>query len=113
MLEATDPWQELTEGETIGVIDRFALQHRLPKRRNLTAADREMPRGARGGLAVASRDVVIDAGAGANTMKITETAVHGDLRVGAGDGDDSLSLTNSVIAGKRKIHLGGGSNTGP
>jgi hypothetical protein len=30
MLEATDPWQELSEGDTIGVIDRFALQHRLP-----------------------------------------------------------------------------------
>jgi hypothetical protein len=30
MLEATDPWQELSEGEAIGVIDRFALQRRLP-----------------------------------------------------------------------------------
>ncbi len=29
-LEAADPYQELSEGETIGVIDRFALQHRLP-----------------------------------------------------------------------------------
>ena len=31
MLEAADPYQELSEGEAIGVIDRFALQHRLPK----------------------------------------------------------------------------------
>ena len=30
MLEATDPWRELSEGEAIGVIDRFALQRRLP-----------------------------------------------------------------------------------
>ena len=30
MLQATDPCQELSEGEAIGVIDRFALQHRLP-----------------------------------------------------------------------------------
>jgi hypothetical protein len=55
MLEATDPWQELSEGEAIGVIDRFALQHRLPDgktvldqflagRPDLTAADREMLR---------------------------------------------------------------------
>lgn len=56
MLEATDPWQELSEGEAIGVIDRFALQYRLPNgksvldqflvsRPDLTAADREMLRG--------------------------------------------------------------------
>jgi hypothetical protein len=56
MLETTDPWQELSEGEAIGVIDRFALQHRLPNgktvldqflagRPDLTAADREMLRG--------------------------------------------------------------------
>ena len=56
MLEATDPWQELSEGEAIGVIDRFALQHRLPNgktvldqflaaRPDLTAADQEMLRG--------------------------------------------------------------------
>ena len=30
MLEAADPYQELSEGEAIGVIDRFALQHFLP-----------------------------------------------------------------------------------
>jgi hypothetical protein len=56
MLEATDPWQELSEGEAIGVIDRFALQRRLPNgktvldqflaaRPDLTATDREMLRG--------------------------------------------------------------------
>jgi hypothetical protein len=56
MIEATDPWQELSEGEAIGVIDRFALQHRLPNgktvldqflagRPDLTATDREMLRG--------------------------------------------------------------------
>jgi hypothetical protein len=56
MLEATDPWQELSEGEAIGVIDRFALQHRLPNgktvleqflasRPDLTSADQEMLRG--------------------------------------------------------------------
>ena len=56
MLEAADPYQELSEGEAIGVIDRFALQHRLPNgktmldqflagRPDLTAADREMLRG--------------------------------------------------------------------
>ena len=55
MLEAADPYQELSEGEAIGVIDRFALQHRLPNgktmldqflagRPDLTAADREMLR---------------------------------------------------------------------
>ncbi len=55
MLEATDPWQELSEGEAIDVIDRFALQHRLPNgktildqflasRPDLTVADREMLR---------------------------------------------------------------------
>jgi hypothetical protein len=56
MLEAADPYQELSEGDAIGVIDRFALQHRLPNgktvldkflgsRPDLTAADREMLRG--------------------------------------------------------------------
>src|SRR5260370_11062604 len=30
MLQAADPWQELSEGEAISVIHRFALQHRLP-----------------------------------------------------------------------------------
>jgi hypothetical protein len=56
MLGAADPYQELSEGEAIGVIDRFALQHRLPNgktlldeflagRPDLTAADREMLRG--------------------------------------------------------------------
>ncbi len=30
MLEAAGPGGELGEGEAIGVIDRFALQHRLP-----------------------------------------------------------------------------------
>ena len=56
MLEAADPYQELSEGEAIGVIDRFALQHRLLNgktmldqflagREDLTAADREMLRG--------------------------------------------------------------------
>jgi hypothetical protein len=56
MLEVTDPWRELAEGEAIGVIDRFALQYRLPNgktmldqflaaRPDLTAADREVLRG--------------------------------------------------------------------
>jgi hypothetical protein len=56
MLEVADPDQELSEGEAIGVIDRFALQHRLPNgktildrflagRPDLTAADREVLRG--------------------------------------------------------------------
>ena len=56
LLEAADPCQKLGEGEAIGVIDRFALQHRLPNgktvldqflasRPDLTAADREMLRG--------------------------------------------------------------------
>ena len=56
MLEAADPYQDLSEGEAIGVIDRFALQHRLPNGKtvldqflaslpDLTAADREMLRG--------------------------------------------------------------------
>lgn len=30
MLEATGPGGELSEGEAIGIIDQFALQHRLP-----------------------------------------------------------------------------------
>jgi hypothetical protein len=30
MLEAAGPYEELTEDEAIEVIDRFALQHRLP-----------------------------------------------------------------------------------
>jgi hypothetical protein len=56
MLEAVDPYQELSEGDAISVIDRFALQHRLPNgktvldqflggRPDLTAADREVLRG--------------------------------------------------------------------
>jgi hypothetical protein len=56
MLGAADPYLELSEGEAIGVIDRFALQHRLPNGKtvldqflagwpDLTAADREMLRG--------------------------------------------------------------------
>ena len=56
LLEAADPYQELSESEAIGVIDRFALQHRLrngktvldqflASRPDLTAADREMLRG--------------------------------------------------------------------
>jgi hypothetical protein len=56
MLEAAGPYQELTEDEAIEVIDRFALQRRLPNGKtvldqflaswpDLTAADREMLRG--------------------------------------------------------------------
>jgi hypothetical protein len=56
MLEAADPYQELSEGKAIGVIDRFALQHRmlndqtildqfLAGRPDLTAADRQTLRG--------------------------------------------------------------------
>ena len=56
MLEMTDPWQELSESDAIGVIDRFVLQRRLPNgktvldqfvagRPDLTATDREMLRG--------------------------------------------------------------------
>jgi hypothetical protein len=56
MLEAADPYQGLGEGEAIGIIDRFALQHHLPNgktildqflagRPDLTAADQEMLRG--------------------------------------------------------------------
>ncbi len=56
MLEAADPYEELSEGEAIGVIDRFALQHRLPNgetileqflagRPDLAAADRELLHG--------------------------------------------------------------------
>jgi hypothetical protein len=71
MLEAAGPSQELTEDEAIEVIDRFALQHRLPNSKtvldqflaswpDLTAADREMLRGWRdpveGIFEVRSRD---------------------------------------------------------
>lgn len=56
ILEAAGPGGELSEGEAIGVIDRFALQHRLPNGKTvldqflasgprLTPADREMLRG--------------------------------------------------------------------
>jgi hypothetical protein len=56
MLEAAGPGGELSEAEAIGIIDRFALQHRLPNgktvldqflasRPDLTPADREMLRG--------------------------------------------------------------------
>ena len=56
MLEAAGPEGELSEGNAIGIIDRFALQHRLRNgktvldqflatRPGLTAADREMLRG--------------------------------------------------------------------
>lgn len=55
-VKAADPGGELSEGEAIAIIDRFALQHRLPDgktvldqflatRPGLTAADREMLRG--------------------------------------------------------------------
>jgi hypothetical protein len=55
-MEAADPEVELSESEAIGIIDRFALQYRLPdgktvldqfraSRPGLTAADREMLRG--------------------------------------------------------------------
>jgi hypothetical protein len=56
MLEAAGPEKELDEGETITLVDQFALQHRLPNgktvvdqflasRRDLTRADRELLRG--------------------------------------------------------------------
>ena len=56
MLEAAGPDGGLGEGEAIGIIDRFTLQHRLPdgktvlerflaSRPGLSAADREMLRG--------------------------------------------------------------------
>jgi hypothetical protein len=56
MLEGAGPEPVLEEDEAIGVIDRFALQHRLPNSKtvldqflaswpDLTAADREMLRG--------------------------------------------------------------------
>jgi hypothetical protein len=56
MLEAAGPEGDLSEDEAIGIIDRFALQHRLPNgktvldqflasRPGLTAADREMLHG--------------------------------------------------------------------
>ena len=35
MLEAADPYQELSEGDAVGVIDRFALQYRLPNDKTL------------------------------------------------------------------------------
>ncbi len=55
-MEAAGPGGELNEGEAIAIIDRFALQHRLPEGKTvldqflaswpgLTAADREMLRG--------------------------------------------------------------------
>jgi hypothetical protein len=55
MREAAGPGKVLTEGETIDIIDRFALQHRLPNGKtvlnqflagwpDLTTADREMLR---------------------------------------------------------------------
>lgn len=55
MLEAAGPERELSEDKAIAIIDRFALQHRLPSgktvldqflasRPGLTAADREMLR---------------------------------------------------------------------
>jgi hypothetical protein len=56
MIEAAGPYRELTDDEAIEVVDRFALQHRLPNGKtvldqflaswpDLTAADREMLRG--------------------------------------------------------------------
>ncbi len=56
MLEAADPDAVLSDGEVIGIIDRFALEHRLPNGKTvldqflaswpgLTAGDREMLRG--------------------------------------------------------------------
>ena len=56
MLEAAGPDGELDESEAVGIIDRFALQHRLPNgktvldqflasRPDLSAADRDMLRG--------------------------------------------------------------------
>jgi hypothetical protein len=56
MLEAAGPQGELDEGDAVGTIDRFALQHRLPNgktildqflagRPDLSAADRDMLRG--------------------------------------------------------------------
>jgi hypothetical protein len=56
MLEAAGPEGELDESEAVGIIDRFALQHRLPNgktvldqflasRPDLSAADRDMVRG--------------------------------------------------------------------
>jgi len=56
MLEAASPAGELDEGEAVGIIDRFALQHRLPNgktvldqflasRPDLSTADRDMLRG--------------------------------------------------------------------
>src|SRR5207247_1120906 len=55
MREAAGPGKVLTEGETIDIIDRFALQHRLPNGKtvlnqflagwpDLTTADREILR---------------------------------------------------------------------
>jgi hypothetical protein len=55
-LEAVGPDRELDDGETVGIIDRFVLQYRLPDgktvldqflagRPDLSAADREMLRG--------------------------------------------------------------------
>jgi hypothetical protein len=56
MLDAAGPERELNESETVGIIDRFALQHRLPNgktvldqflsgRPDLSAAERDMLRG--------------------------------------------------------------------
>ena len=56
MLEGAGPEPVLDEGEAIGLLDRFALQHRVPNGKtvldqflaswpDLTAADREMARG--------------------------------------------------------------------
>jgi hypothetical protein len=56
MLEAAGPEGELDESEAVGIIDRFALKHRLPNgtsvldqflasRSDLSAADRDMVRG--------------------------------------------------------------------
>jgi hypothetical protein len=56
MLEAAGPEGELDDSEAVGIIDRFALQYRLPNgktvleqflasRSDLSAADRDMVRG--------------------------------------------------------------------
>jgi hypothetical protein len=65
-LEAVGPDRELDDGETVGVIDRFVLQYRLPDgktvldqflagRPDLSAADRAMLRGWRDPVEGSSR----------------------------------------------------------
>jgi hypothetical protein len=59
----------------------------------------------------ASGDVVINGGAGDNTVTFGASQIGGDLTVKTGAGDDTIDTTNAAVGGTRTVASGKGADT--